>query len=55
MPEVYAEMILTSGNVDIGILIESCHRMQHGIGMPVWATSVGIRSFKKNEISRTVA
>ena len=39
--EVYAEMILASGDVGIRVLMELCHRILDGKGMPEgWATSV---------------
>ena len=45
--EVYAEMILASGDIGIIELMESCHNIQDGKGMPAnWATSVAISIFK---------
>ena len=45
--EVYAEMILASGDVGIRVLIELCHRILDGKGMPEdWAISVAIPIFK---------
>ena len=39
--EVYAEMILASGDVGIRVLMELCQRILDGKGMPEdWATSV---------------
>ena len=41
--EVYAEMILASGDVSIRVLMEHCHRILDGKGMPAdWAASFAI-------------
>ena len=32
--EAYAEMILAGGDVGIRVLMEHCHRILDGIGMP---------------------
>ena len=46
--EVYAEMILVSGDVGFGALMELCHRTLDGKGMPEdWATSVVIPIFER--------
>ena len=45
--EVYAEMIIASGDVGIRVLMEHCHRILDEKGMPEdWATSVAIPIFK---------
>ena len=45
--EIYAEMIIASGDVGIGVQVEICHRILDGKGMPEdWATSVAIPIFK---------
>ena len=45
--EVYAEMILASGDVAIRVLMEPCHKILDGKEMPAdWATSVAILIFK---------
>ena len=50
--DVYAEMILANGDVGIIVLMESCHRILDGRGMPKdWATSVAIPIFREEEIS----
>ena len=47
LTEVYAEMILTSGDIGIRVLMELCHRILDGKGMPEnWATCVAIHIFK---------
>ena len=50
--EVYAEMILASGDVEIGVLMELRQGILYGKGMPLdWAASVAIPIFKQKEIS----
>ena len=50
--EVYAEMILASGDVGIRVLMELCHRILDGKKMPDdWATSVAITILKGKLIS----
>ena len=50
--EVYAEIILASGDVGIKVLMEFCQRILDGKGMPAdWATSVAIPILKEKEIS----
>ena len=45
--DIYAEMILTSGNVGIRVLMELYQRILDGKGLPAdWATSVEIPIFK---------
>ena len=46
--EVYTEIILASRVVGITVLMELCHRILDGKGMPAadWATSVEIPIFK---------
>ena len=47
LTEVYAEMILASGDVGIRVLMDLCHRILDGKGMPDdWVTSVAIPIFK---------
>ena len=44
--EVYAEMILASGDVGIRVLMELCHRTLDGKGITAdWSTSVTIPIF----------
>ena len=46
LTEVYAEIILASGDVEIRALMEHCQRILDGKGMPEdWATSVAIHIF----------
>ena len=50
--QVYAVMILASGDVEIRVLKELCQRIQEGKGMPAdRATSVAIPIFKEKVIS----
>ena len=45
--EAYEVMILASGDVGIGALMEPCQRILCGEGMPAnWATSVAIPIFR---------
>ena len=45
--EVYPEMTLAGGDVGIRVLMELCHRILDGKGMPEdWATSVVIHIYK---------
>ena len=45
-------MILASGDVGIRVVMEFCHRILYGKGMPEdWATSVAIPFLKDNDIS----
>ena len=47
--EVYAEIILASGDVGIRALVKLCHGILDGKGMPEeWATSVAFPIFKVN-------
>ena len=47
--DVYAEMILASGDVGIRVLMEHCHGILDGKGMPDdWAASVAIPILKGN-------
>ena len=45
--EVYSEMIVASGDVGIRVLMELCHRILDGKGMPEdWTTSDEIPLFE---------
>ena len=45
--EVYAEMILASGDVGKGVLMEHCQKVLNGKGMPAdWSTSVAMPLFE---------